>query len=97
MKDDFDQEVNQGQEIPNSPEGEQNQESENHNELDTAEKQAAAAETSTGELKIEDIIKPGRYGVSNSQIIPALKKAIAEKSIENVFVNLKLSHALIRK
>lgn len=36
------------------------------------------------ELKIEDIVQPGRYGVSNSQMIPALKKAIAEQSIKKV-------------
>lgn len=36
------------------------------------------------ELKIEDIIQPGRYGVSNSQMIPAMKQAIAEGSIEKL-------------
>jgi len=36
------------------------------------------------ELRIEDIIEPGRYGVSNSQMIPAMKKAIEENSIEKL-------------
>lgn len=38
------------------------------------------------ELKIEDIIAPGRYGISNSQMIPALKKAIAEESIAKLIL-----------
>ena len=42
---------------------------------------STAVENDEHELKIEDIIQPGRYGVSNSQMIPALKKAIEEKSI----------------
>jgi hypothetical protein len=41
-------------------------------------------EPNTNELKIEDIIEQGRYGVSNSQMIPAIKKAIAETSIEKL-------------
>jgi len=36
------------------------------------------------ELKIEDIIEPGRYGVSNSQMIPAMKMAITENSVEKL-------------
>ena len=47
--------------------------------------------SSTGELKIEDIIEPGRYGVSNSQMIPALKIAIAEKTLEKLAL-LKTSY-----
>ncbi|SFM34643.1 hypothetical protein [Pelosinus propionicus] len=43
-----------------------------------------AVENNDGELKIEDIIEPGRYGVSNSQMIPALKKAIVEESIPKI-------------
>lgn len=38
------------------------------------------------ELRVEDIIEQGRYGVSNSQMIPALKKAIAEESIEKLIL-----------
>ena len=41
-------------------------------------------ESNSSELKIEDIIEQGRYGVSNSQMIPAIKKAIAEESIEKL-------------
>ena len=41
-------------------------------------------EVNPNELKIEDIIKPGRYGVTNSQMIAALKKVIAEKSVEKL-------------
>jgi hypothetical protein len=37
-------------------------------------------------LKVEDIIEQGRYGVSNSQMIPALKKAIAEEAIEKLIL-----------
>lgn len=44
----------------------------------------AKEEVDKKELKIEDIIEPGRYGVSNSQMIPAMKKAIAENSIEKL-------------
>lgn len=33
---------------------------------------------------IEDIIEPGPYGVSNTQMIPAMKKAIQEDSTENL-------------
>lgn len=43
-----------------------------------------AVEPNTNDLKIEDIIEQGRYGVSNSQMIPAIKKAIAESSIEKL-------------
>lgn len=38
------------------------------------------------ELRVEDIIEQGRYGVSNSQMIPALKKAIAEESIDKLIL-----------
>jgi hypothetical protein len=41
-------------------------------------------ESNSSELKIENIIDQGRYGVSNSQMIPAIKKAIAEESIEKL-------------
>jgi len=44
----------------------------------------AKEEADKKEVKIEDIIEPGRYGVSNSQMIPAMKKAIAENSIEKL-------------
>jgi hypothetical protein len=36
------------------------------------------------ELNIEDIIEPGPYGVSNTQMIPAMKKAIQEESLEKL-------------
>jgi|GEM_PF-1320857 len=41
-------------------------------------------ENNAGELKIEDIIEKGRYGVSNKQMIPAMKKAIAENSMKKI-------------
>jgi len=48
------------------------------------EKEDELVEESRTELRVEDIIEQGRYGVSNSQMIPALKKAIAEESIEKL-------------
>lgn len=30
----------------------------------------------------EELVKPGKFGVSNTQLIPAMKKAIEEDSIE---------------
>lgn len=41
-------------------------------------------ETAQEEISIEDIIQPGRYGVSNTQMIPAIKKAIQEESIDEL-------------
>lgn len=50
------------------------------------EKEDELVKESRAELKVEDIIEQGRYGVSNSQMIPALKKAIAEESIEKLIL-----------
>lgn len=50
------------------------------------EKEDELVEESRTELRVEDIIEQGRYGVSNSQMIPALKKAIAEESIEKLIL-----------
>jgi hypothetical protein len=82
MMDDFDQE-----ELKEQEEGlktEENQEKTDINQPVVSTEDQVAVEVNTGELKIEDIIEPGRYGVSNSQMIPAMKIAIAEKSLEKL-------------
>jgi hypothetical protein len=35
-------------------------------------------------LTIEDIVKPGKFGVTNSQMIPAIKQVIADGSVEKL-------------
>ncbi|CAH1056828.1 hypothetical protein [Paenibacillus pseudetheri] len=35
-------------------------------------------------LAIEDIVKPGKFGVTNSQMIPAIKQVIADGSVEKL-------------
>ena len=82
MMDDFDQEENQEQAIVTIAEA-QPEKSEISGDIDSSENQVTD-EDNPNELKIEDIIKPGRYGVTNSQMIPALKKVIAEKSVEKL-------------
>ena len=82
MMDDFDQEENQEQAIVTIAEAQQ-EKSEISGDIDSTENQVTD-EANPNELKIEDIIKPGRYGVTNSQMIPALKKVIAEKSVEKL-------------
>ena len=82
MMDDFDQEENQEQAIVTMAEAQQ-EKSEISGDIDSSENQVTD-EDNPNELKIEDIIKPGRYGVTNSQMIPALKKVIAEKSVEKL-------------
>lgn len=79
MMDDFDQEENQEQ----NPVEEKQEENEVQSNAEATEQQEPI-ETSNNGLKIEDVIEPGRYGVSNSQMIPALKKAIAEQSVEKL-------------
>ncbi len=79
MMDDFDQEELKEQEAL----GVKEEEIQEQSEIDSIEIKVAV-ESNTGEIKIEDIVEPGRYGVSNSQMIPAMKKAIAEKSIEKL-------------
>jgi hypothetical protein len=81
--DDFDKE--EMQDKPEMPiqTGEIPEQSENSNDTDNVKAQVTI-EPNTNELKIEDIIEQGRYGVSNSQMIPAIKKAIAEASIEKL-------------
>ena len=61
------------------------EQSETSSDTDNVEAQVTI-EPNTNELKIEDIIEQGRYGVSNSQMIPAIKKAIAEESIEKLIL-----------
>lgn len=87
MMDDFDQEQ---EAIKDSPE--ESREVEDISELQELDEQIlndCATEKlivneEKAQLNIEDIIETGRYGVSNSQMIPALKKAIAEQSIEKL-------------
>ena len=79
MMDDFDKEENQEQAIVTIAEAQQ-EKSEISGDIDSTENQVTD-EANPNELKIEDIIKPGRYGVTNIQMIPALKKVIAEKSV----------------
>ncbi|WP_312561477.1 hypothetical protein [Anaerospora sp.] len=50
------------------------------------EKKDELIKESRVELRVEDIIEQGLYGVSISQMIPALKKAIAEESIEKLIL-----------
>lgn len=35
-------------------------------------------------LAIEDIVKPGKFGVTNSQLIPVIKQVIADGSVEKL-------------
>lgn len=35
-------------------------------------------------ITIEDIVKPGKFGVTNSQMIPAIKQAISDGSVEKL-------------
>ncbi len=32
----------------------------------------------------DELVEPGKFGVSNTQLIPAMKKAITEEDIENL-------------
>ncbi|WP_312338049.1 hypothetical protein [Anaerospora hongkongensis] len=91
MMDDFELEEQQGLEpiLEPNEEVQEDQELAVSQELvdntsPSEEKEDELVEESRSELKVEDIIEQGRYGVSNSQMIPALKKAIAEESIEKL-------------
>jgi hypothetical protein len=89
MMDDFEQEDMQDKEVASANTDETQKV---HGILESQEPGMEApvlAETS-GELKNGDIIEIGRYGVSNSQMIPALKKVIAEQSIEKLALLSKL-------
>ena len=44
----------------------------------------AQAVTEPTELRIEDIIQPGVFGVSNAQMIPAIRAAVEEGSVEKL-------------
>jgi len=81
--DDFDKEEMQDKEQMPIQTEEIPEQSETSSDIDNVEAQVAV-KPNTNELKIEDIIEQGRYGVSNSQMIPAIKKAIAEASIEKL-------------
>jgi hypothetical protein len=77
--DDFDKE--EIQEVTSIIQAEENQGASEVVDDKDSPKTPIAVENNDSELKIEDIIEPGRYSVSNSQMIPALKKAIEEESI----------------
>jgi len=79
MMDDFDQEVIQEQVDTITD----NQEQISDNITADDEKQVPI-EAKSDDLQIEDLIDPGRYGVCNSQMVPALKKAIAEQSVAKI-------------
>jgi predicted nucleic acid-binding Zn-ribbon protein len=81
--DDFDKEEMQNKEEILIQTKEVPEQSETSSDSDNVEAQVAV-KPNTNELKIEDIIEQGRYGVSNSQMIPAIKKAIAEASNEKL-------------
>lgn len=91
MMDDFEQEELPEQEVVNTTNEENNavqdipeSQAADENIASAGTKENVVATETNGELKIEDIIEPGRYGVSNSQMIPALKKAITEQSIKKL-------------
>jgi hypothetical protein len=50
--------------------------------------QVAQQEQDEGKIEqvitIEDIVKPGKFGVTNSQMIPAIKQVIADGSVEKL-------------
>jgi hypothetical protein len=50
--------------------------------------QVAQQEQDEGKIEqvitIEDIVKPGKFGVTNSQMIPAIKQAISDGSVEKL-------------
>ncbi|MFF2016084.1 hypothetical protein [Paenibacillus sp. NPDC058177] len=65
-----------------------------HQQEDTSQQEAILNEANTQELQpelndgkeepplaIEDIVKPGKFGVTNSQMIPAIKQVIAVGSV----------------
>jgi hypothetical protein len=89
IMDDFDQEELKEQGVANETTEESKElqditKSQDENTTSNDVTEALVMAESNGELKIQDIVEPGRYGVSNSQMIPAMKKAIAEKSIEKL-------------
>lgn len=68
-----------------------------HQQEDSSQQEAILNEANTQELKqelyedkeerplaIEDIVKPGKFGVTNSQMIPAIKQVIADGSVEKL-------------
>lgn len=73
------------------------QEDSKHKQEDSPQQEAILNEANTQELQqklnngkeerllaIEDIIKPGKFGVTNSQIVSAIKQVIADGSIEKL-------------
>jgi len=42
------------------------------------------------ELNIDDLVKPGRNGVTNKQMIPAINEAISDQKEENAIAKLRL-------
>lgn len=68
-----------------------------HQQEDTSQQEAILNEANTQELQpelnggkeeppvaIEDIVKPGKFGVTNSQMIPAMKQVIVVGSVEKL-------------
>ncbi|MGW8923909.1 hypothetical protein [Paenibacillus lautus] len=68
-----------------------------HQQEDSSQQEAILNEANTKELQpelnngkeerplaIEDIVKPGKFGVTNSQMIPSIKQVIADGSVEKL-------------
>ncbi|MBP1999663.1 hypothetical protein J2Z69_000682 [Paenibacillus shirakamiensis] len=68
-----------------------------HQQKDTSQQEVILNEENTQELQqelndgkeepplaIEDIVNPGKFGITNSQMIPAMKQVIADGSVEKL-------------
>jgi hypothetical protein len=54
-----------------------------------AERQAEQIEQETNESEmkqVDELVKPGRFGVTNKQMIPALKQAVAEQNTSHLLL-----------
>lgn len=63
------------------------QEDSKQQQEDSSQQEAMLNEENTQELRplaIEDIIKPGKFGVTNSQMLPAIKQVILDGSVEKL-------------
>ncbi|BBH19379.1 hypothetical protein Back11_07240 [Paenibacillus baekrokdamisoli] len=76
--------------VPEQGDGEQQHEDSSQQEviLNEENTQELQQELNDGKeerpLAIEDIVKPGKFGVTNSQMIPAMKQVIADGSVEKL-------------
>ncbi|MEX3615458.1 hypothetical protein [Paenibacillus glucanolyticus] len=83
--------------LPKQEDSKHKQEDSKHKQEDSPQQEAILNEANTQELQqklsngkeerllaIEDIIKPGKFGVTNSQIVSAIKQVIADGSIEKL-------------